>query len=138
MFAAGKANPLEQGAPQFFELCFLPAELVAVLRHYLKWQQHVFKGRAPRQQVGGLERHANTLLRARHLLAPQIDIAIARWRKPGDQLHQGGLATARRAHHRHKLIFFHAQGDVFDRQRAILSVTHAYILKLDKVHLVLR
>ena len=76
--------------------------------------------RPPGQQVGRLERHAGDLERPDDFLAADFDAACLRKLQPRDELHQGGLAAAGRAHHGGELAFGDRQIELVHGRRAAL------------------
>ena len=89
--------------------------------HDLQRQQDVLERPAPGQQVRRLERHAGDLERAGDLLAADRDGAALGELQAGHELHQGGLAAARRADHGGELTLGDGETELVDGDNAAVA-----------------
>ena len=100
---------------------FLERKLRAVRLDDLQRQHDVVEHRAPGQQVGVLERHARDLHGPFHRLAVDLHDALGGLHEAGDELHQRGLAAARRADHGGEFALADVDAGAFQRQHRTCS-----------------
>ncbi len=81
----------------------------------VRGQQHVLEHRAPRQQHGRLEHHADIGMRAGDLAPADVDGSGAAVLEPERELEQAALAAARRSDERDELAVRDVERDLADR-----------------------
>jgi hypothetical protein len=109
--------PLETLQPHEVEQIqrVLPVALAPEALH-VDGEQHVVEHAPPRKEHGRLEDHPNVFPGPGDGGAPQPRLPRGGGQDTGENLEQGGLAAARRAHHGHEFTLAHGKGDLFERR----------------------
>ena len=114
-------------------LVLLAAEVGAIGLHDFQRQQDIVDHRAPGQQVGVLERHARQLDRPGDRGAVHDHLAGGRLHQTCDELHQGGFAAARGAHHGDEFALVDVHRAAFECEGAVhAAIAHGHLIDFNK------
>ena len=134
VLVAFEADRFQELARLFAVLPFFTMDAAAMRLHNLERQQHVVDRRAPGQQVGILERHADRLERAGDRLAFDGERAAGRRMQAGDEPQERALAAARGPDHGDELAVRDLQADFLDclERGGAAAISHRDLLELDQ------